>query len=86
MITDYSSHPAPMNISVPTTQVDAAHPPPVVEQPGTSAAALSGAVVGAYEWFLELPVWVVLGVMWLVGVALIGSLALVLYWLVSGPM
>ncbi len=33
----------------------------------------------AYERFLELPVAVVLGVMWLAGVALIGSCALVLY-------
>jgi type VI protein secretion system component VasF len=55
--------------------------PPPIEQPGTSAA-WSRAIAGTYERFLELPVWVVLGVMWLVGVMLIGSLALVLYLLV----
>jgi hypothetical protein len=47
---------------------------------------LTVAIVGAYEWFLELPVWVVVGVMWLVGVALVGSLALVLYLLVLALM
>jgi hypothetical protein len=33
----------------------------------------------AYERFLELPVVVVLAVMWLAGAALLGSVALVLY-------
>jgi hypothetical protein len=33
----------------------------------------------AYEWFLELPVPIVLGVMWLVGVALISVCGLGLY-------
>ena len=32
-----------------------------------------------YEWFLELPVAVVLAVMWLVGAMLLGSCALALY-------
>ena len=33
----------------------------------------------AYEWFLELPVVIVLTVMWVAGVALLGSCALALY-------
>jgi hypothetical protein len=37
----------------------------------------------AYERLLELPVAMVVGVMWLVGAALIGSLAMALYWLMS---
>jgi hypothetical protein len=39
--------------------------------------------VGAYERFLELPVWVVLAAMWAAGVALLGSCALALYVLAS---
>jgi hypothetical protein len=35
-----------------------------------------------YEWLLELPVAVVVGMMWLTGAALIGSLVIVLYWAV----
>ena len=34
----------------------------------------------AYERFLELPVVVVLAVMWLAGAALLGSIGLALYW------
>ena len=41
------------------------------------------AAVGAYERFLELPVWVVLAAMWAAGVALLGSCALALYVLAS---
>jgi hypothetical protein len=37
-------------------------------------------VASAYEWFLELPPVVVLLEMWVTGVALLGSCALVLYW------
>ncbi len=37
----------------------------------------------AYERFLELPVGVVVGLMWLAGAALIGSLALAVYLVVS---
>ncbi len=44
------------------------------------AHALLPLTVGqAYERFLELPVVVVLAVMWVAGVALLGSVALVLY-------
>jgi hypothetical protein len=35
--------------------------------------------VQVYEWFLELPVAVVLMVLWLAGVGLVGLCALVLY-------
>ena len=45
-----------------------------------SSAGRSGR---AYKRFLELPVALVLGVMWLAGVALIGSCALVVYLVVS---
>jgi hypothetical protein len=40
-------------------------------------------VARAYEWFLELPVPVVLGAMWLAGVGLmsVGVLSLYLFWL-----
>ena len=37
----------------------------------------------AYEWFLQLPVVIVLLVLWVGGVALLGSCALVLYWVGS---
>jgi len=37
-----------------------------------------------YERFLELPVWVVLALLWLSGVALLGSCALILYMLGMG--
>ena len=36
----------------------------------------------AYERLLELPVAVVVGMLWLTGAVLIGSLALVVYWAV----
>ena len=39
-------------------------------------------VAAAYERFLELPAVVVIAVGWIVGVALLGSIALVLYWTV----
>jgi hypothetical protein len=42
-------------------------------------ALLSLTVGQAYERFLELPVVVVLAVMWLAGATLLGSIALVLY-------
>jgi hypothetical protein len=38
-----------------------------------------GRIVRAYEWFLELPVTVVLVVLWLAGVGLVGFCVLVLY-------
>jgi hypothetical protein len=38
------------------------------------------AIGRTYERFLELPVVVVLAVMWMVGAALLGSSALALYW------
>jgi hypothetical protein len=45
----------------------------------SSAAPSSVGIVRAYERFLEKPVTFVLGVMWLAGVALVGSCALVVY-------
>ena len=39
----------------------------------------TGRIVRAYEWFLELPVTVVLVVLWLAGVGLVSLCALVLY-------
>ena len=42
-----------------------------------------GWIASAYEWFLELPVPIVLGMMWLAGVGLVsvGVLTLYLLWL-----
>jgi hypothetical protein len=37
------------------------------------------AVEQAYEWFLELPVPLVLAALWFAGLAIIGSVSLVLY-------
>ena len=49
-----------------------------------SATSLSVVrVSSAYEQSLDLPVAIVLGVMWLLGVALMGSCALLLYLAVS---
>ena len=39
-----------------------------------------GTLDRAYERFLELPVVVVLAVLWLTGATLLGSVVLVLYW------
>jgi hypothetical protein len=47
-----------------------------VEAPPSSTSSRIGR---AYEGFLELPVVVVLGVMWLAGAAFMGSFALVVY-------
>jgi hypothetical protein len=38
-----------------------------------------GRLVRSYEWFLELPVPILLGAMWLAGVGLISACVLVLY-------
>jgi hypothetical protein len=38
-----------------------------------------GRIVRAYEWFLEMPVAVVLVVLWLAGIGLVGFCALALY-------
>ena len=50
-----------------------------VPQGSRAAADLPHAVGRIYERFLELPPAFVLAVMWMVGVALLGSIALVLY-------
>jgi hypothetical protein len=47
--------------------------------PGTTAAPVSTRKGLAYEWFLELPVAVVLLVMWMAGTALLGACALLMY-------
>ncbi len=57
-------------------------------QPRTSSTTattppVSVGVGRAYERFLELPVGVVVGLMWLAGAALIGSFALAVYLVVS---
>lgn len=52
-------------------------------QPRTSSAPLPVGIATAFERFLEMPVAFVLGVMWVAGVALMGSCALVLYLAVS---
>jgi hypothetical protein len=45
----------------------------------TTAAPVSTRKGLAYEWFLELPVAVVLLVMWMTGTALLGACALLMY-------
>jgi hypothetical protein len=50
-----------------------------VPQESRAAADLPHAVGRTYERFLELPPAFVLAVLWMVGVALLGSIALVLY-------
>lgn len=39
-----------------------------------------GRIMRAYEWFLEMPVAVVLVVLWLAGMGLVGFCVLALYW------
>jgi hypothetical protein len=51
--------------------------------PSTTAAPVSRRIGLAYEWFLELPVLVVVLVLWAGGVAFLGALALVSYVLIS---
>ncbi len=50
---------------------------------GGHAEREKGPVVSSYERFLELPVAGVLAMMWLAGVALLGSCALTLYFIGS---
>jgi hypothetical protein len=47
--------------------------------PSTTAAPVSTRVGLAYEWFLELPVAVVLLVMWMAGTVILGACALLMY-------
>ena len=51
--------------------------------PPRPAPPLGGRVEGAYERFLEMPVHVVLGGLWLGGAALLGACVLALYLLVA---
>ncbi len=48
-----------------------------------TTTTLSERIGLAYEWFLELPVRVVVLVLWIGGVAFLGALALVAYALIS---
>ena len=48
-------------------------------KPSTTAAPVSTRKGLAYEWCLELPVAVVLLVMWIAGTALLGACALLMY-------
>ena len=48
-------------------------------KPSTTAAPVSTKRGLAYKWFLELPVAVVLLVMWVAGTALLGACALLMY-------
>ncbi len=48
-----------------------------------TTASVSEGIGLAYEWFLELPVRVVVLVLWIGGVAFLGALALVAYALIS---
>ena len=51
---------------------------------GVEATPSSPSIIGrAYEGFLELPVLVVLGVLWVAGVAMLGSCVLVAYAIIS---
>jgi hypothetical protein len=56
---------------------------PSTTKPRTTAAPVSPGIGRAFEWFLELPVAVVLLVLWVVGVALLGAWGLVAYALIS---
>ena len=56
---------------------------PDSEEVSEGGAGQDGVLVRAYERFLELPVALVLAVMWLAGVALLGSCALAVYLLGS---
>jgi len=56
-------------------------PPPT--KPRTTAAPVSTGIGLAYERFLELPVAIVLLVLWVGGVALLGACGLVAYALIS---
>jgi hypothetical protein len=49
------------------------------ELKGRNTTSVSARIGQAYERFLELPVWVVLSVMWVGGVVLLGACALVVY-------
>jgi len=61
---------------IPKAQTITEDAPELKERTTTSESAGIGPV---YERFLELPVWVVLSVMWVGGVVLLGACALVVY-------
>jgi hypothetical protein len=71
------------NESPPATVVKVSAETPVRPRSSSAARPLSVGMGSAYERFLDTPVAIVLGVMWLAGAALMGSWALVLYLVVS---
>jgi hypothetical protein len=80
LLLDLMHEGAAMTVSIkspPEAKVKAS-PAETLVRPRASSAAFK-----AYEQFLEMPVAVVLGVMWLAGATLVGSCALVLYLAVS---
>ena len=78
MTTASESPPAAVKVPV-STPVST----PVRPRSPASAAPLSVGAGRVYEGFLELPVALVLGVMWLAGAALVGLCALTFYLIVS---
>ena len=74
MTTSFDTPAADINVSAATSRVEEAP----VGSPWTSTP-ISGPIAQAYERFLEMPVLVVLAVMWVAGATLLGSLALALY-------
>ena len=54
-----------------------------VEAAPSSRSIIGRAIGRSYERFLEFPVLVVLGVMWVAGVAVLGSMVLVAYAVIS---
>jgi hypothetical protein len=55
------------------------HTMPLTTKPRATAAPVSRRIWLAYEWFLELPVAMVLLVMWVAGTALLGACAVLVY-------
>jgi hypothetical protein len=74
---------ASVEVSEATAPIEATPPAPTVRPRTSSAAPLSVGIGRVYERFLEMPTVFVLGMMWLAGVALLGSCALVVYLAVS---
>jgi hypothetical protein len=74
MSTSFDAQAADVNVSAAKAGVQKAP----VGAPRTSTP-ISGPIARAYERFLEMPVLVVLAVLWVAGAALLGSLALALY-------
>jgi hypothetical protein len=73
-ITSYGDQTAEINVFAPKAEAER-----IAAGSSSTTAPTPKRIARAYERFLEMPVLVVLAVLWVAGAALLGSLALALY-------